>query len=289
MIKLSSVTCKEMPIIGLGTFKLRGRDLVFQTLEAALAAGYRSIDTAAVYRNEGDIGESLKVLLPKFSLQREDLFITSKLGPKDQGAGKCRQACLKSLENMQTDYFDLYLIHWPGTQGKKPEDQSNIQHRQESWKDLEDLQKEGKLRAIGISNYEQRHLEELLSYSSIPPAVLQIEHHPHLVQTSLVSYCKQHNIHFQAYSSLGTTSDDNKLLKDPTVVTIAESYKRTPAQILLRWAVQQDIGVIPKSTNPVHIKENIDIFSFSLSDSDMDKLSNLDSQHHYCWNPASVT
>ena len=115
----------------------------------------------------------------------------------------------------------------------------------------------------------------------------EIEHHPHLVQHSLVKYCKENDIHFQAYSSLGTTSDDNRLLTDPVVLELAETHQKTAAQILLRWAVQQGIGVIPKSTNPEHIRNNIDI-SFCLSDSEVSKLSSLDSQHHYCWNPSSV-
>ncbi|KAL4222188.1 hypothetical protein ACF0H5_018225 [Mactra antiquata] len=289
MFRVRLAAGNDIPCIGLGTFKTKGQDLVFKTIEAALRAGYRSIDTASVYKNEVDIGNALKTLLPKFGLKRDDIFITSKLGPKDQGAGKCRQACLKSLENLQTDYLDLYLIHWPGTQGKKPEDQSNKDLRGESWKDLEVLYKEGKLRSIGVSNYEESHLKDLLSNCSVQPSVLQIEYHPHLVQTSLVDFCKEHNIHFQAYSSLGTTTDDNKLLSDATVLSLAEKYKKTVAQILLRWAVQQNIGVIPKSTNPVHICENIDIFSFTLSESDLETLSNLDTQKHYCWNPASVT
>lgn len=286
MIKLISGT--EMPIIGLGTYKVQGRDIIYKTLEAALAAGYRSIDTAAVYQNESDIGTCLHELLPKFGLKREDIFITSKLAPRDHGAGTCRNACLASLQNLKTDYLDLYLIHWPGSQGKQPEDPSNVQLRMESWQDMERLFQEGKLKAIGVSNYEQRHLQDLLAKCKIKPSVLQIEHHPHLVQKSLVSFCNQHNIHFQAYSSLGTTSNENKLLQDPTVLLIAKSYQKTPAQILLRWAMQQNIGVIPKSNIPSHIRDNIDIFSFTLSDLDMDKLSNLDTQHHYCWNPGHV-
>ena len=277
-----------MPMIGLGTFKIRGKDVVHSALDAALGAGYRAIDTASVYRNEREIGESLKELLPKYGLKREDIFITSKLGPKDHGRGKCRVGCLKSIAELDCGYLDLFLIHWPGVQGKKPEDNSNKQERLESWRDMEELFNEGKIRAIGVSNFEQRHLEDLLRDCSVKAAVLQIEHHPHLVQHSLVKYCKENDIHFQAYSSLGTTSDDNRLLTDPVVLELAETHQKRAAQILLRWAVQQGIGVIPKSTNPEHIRNNIDIFSFCLSDSEVSKLSSLDSQHHYCWNPSSV-
>lgn len=278
----------EMPVVGLGTFKTRGQDLVHSALGAALEAGYSSIDTASVYRNEKEIGECLKEFLPKYGLKREDIFITSKLGPKDHGRGKCREACLKSISDLDCEYLDLFLIHWPGVQGRKPEDSSNKQLRLESWRDIEELFSEGKIRAIGVSNFEQRHLEELLRECSVKPAVLQIEHHPHLVQHSLVKYCKENDIHFQAYSSLGTTSNDNRLLTDPVVTGLAETHQKTPAQILLRWAVQQGIGVIPKSTNPEHIRNNIDIFSFCLSDSEISRLNSLDSQHHYCWNPSAV-
>ena len=286
IIRLSSG--HEIPIIGLGTFKIRGKDVVYSALDAALGAGYRSIDTASVYRNEREIGECLKELLPKYGLKREDIFITSKLGPKDHGQGRCREGCLKSITDLDCGYLDLFLIHWPGVQGKKPEDDANKQLRLESWRDMEQLVNEGKIRAIGVSNYEQRHLEELLTECQIKPAVLQIEHHPHLVQQSLVKYCKENDIHFQAYSSLGTTSENNRLLGDPVVLELAETHEKTAAQILLRWAVQQGIGVIPKSTKQDHIRNNIDIFSFCLSDNELSKLTNLDSQHHYCWNPSSV-
>ena len=278
----------NMPIIGLGTFKTRGKDLVYSVLDAALKAGYRSIDTAGCYRNEEQIGECLEELLPKYGLNRSDIFITSKLAPKDHGQGKCREACLKSISDLKTDYLDLYLIHWPGVQGKKPEDITNKDIRLKSWQDMEQLHKEGKVKSIGVSNYGQTHLEELLSKCSIRPEVLQIEHHPHLVQQTLVDFCFKNKIQFQAYSSLGTMSEDKKLLTDPAIVQLAESYCKSPAQILLRWAVQQGIGVIPKSTNPEHIKNNIDIFSFSLKDCDMSAIGNLDTQHHYCWNPSSV-
>ena len=277
-----------MPILGLGTFKVRGKELVYTVLDAALKAGYRSIDTAGVYRNEADIGECLTELLPKYGLQRHDIFITSKLAPKEHGRGKCREACLRSISELKTDYVDLYLIHWPGVQGKKPDDLANKKLRLESWQDMELLYKEGKVKAIGVSNYGPSHLEELLSQCSIRPEVLQIEHHPHLVQQSLVTYCRKNGIHFQAYSSLGTTSENNRLLTDPVVLQLAEFCCKTPAQILLRWAVQQGIGVIPKSTKPEHIRNNIDIFSFSLEDSDISRLNTLDTQHHYCWNPDSV-
>ncbi|KAK2144236.1 hypothetical protein LSH36_776g02440 [Paralvinella palmiformis] len=182
-------------------------------------------DTAAVYKNEGNIGKALKILLPKHGLTREDIFITSKLG---------------------------------------------------------------KLKAIGISNYTMKHMNELLLQCNIKPAVLQIEYHPYLVQTELVDLCKQHNIHFQAYSSLGTTGND-KLLTDPVIKSVADRYSKTPAQVLLRWSVQQNIGVIPKSTNPDHIRENISISDFELTEEEIGQLSGLNKNKHFTWNPEKIT
>lgn len=259
------------------------------TLDCALKCGYRAIDTASVYRNEKDIGDSIEQLLPKYGLKREDLFITSKLGPKDQGADACRACFVRSLGDLGLDYLDLYLIHWPGVQGHKLDDPRNAELRMHSWRTMEQLHLEGKIKNIGVSNYTKRHLEELLSKCEIKPAVLQIEHHPYLNQTELVELCREHGIHFQAYSSLGTSAADNQLLSDPVVASIASLTGRSPAQVLLRWSVQQGIGVIPKSTNPDHIQANIDIFDFELSKDQMAELSSLHTDVHLCWDPNTVT
>ncbi|ELU12828.1 hypothetical protein CAPTEDRAFT_167119 [Capitella teleta] len=222
-------------------------------------------------------------------MERSDLFITSKLGPKNQGRGKCREAFLKTLSDLQVSYLDLYLIHWPGAQGMKPEDDRHSELRKGSWLDMQELCREGKVRSIGVSNYTQTHLEELLSFCDIKPSVLQVEHHPHLQQNELRDFCRQHGIHFQAYSSLGTSSEDRKLLNDPAVKVIAAKHGISPAQVLLRWAVQQGIGVIPKSTHPDHIAENLNIFDVDLSPSDMIQIHALNQELHYCWNPATIT
>ncbi|KAI0226496.1 Aldo-keto reductase family 1 member A1 [Lamellibrachia satsuma] len=226
-------TGSTMPLVGLGTFKVRGHQLISEVIDAALDAGYRAIDTAEVYQNEVDISSVLETFLPKYNLQRNEIFLTSKLGPKSQGREACRKACEQSLHNLKVDSLDLYLIHWPGTQGRKPENPQNAILRKETWLELEDLQKEGKLRAIGVSNYTAGHLRELLSYCSVRPAVLQVECHPYLVQRELLNLCR-----------------DEGLLEDTTVKQIADKYQRSPSQILLRWATQQNIGVIPRSTKP---------------------------------------
>ncbi|XP_068163954.1 uncharacterized oxidoreductase YtbE-like [Antennarius striatus] len=273
----------HMPILGLGTYKLKDPKEIYQALEAALDCGYRSFDSAAVYGNEAELGRVLKELLPKHGLTREDVFITSKLSPKDQGEG-AMEAALHSLSELDMDYIDLYLIHWPGTRGLSVSDQRNPGNRAQSWAALEELHAQGKLKAIGVSNYTQGHMRALMQSCKVPPALLQVEYHPKLRQTELRSVCKEYGVCFQAYSSLGK----GELTKDPVVIEVAKKCERTPAQVLLRWAVQQGVLVLPKSSNPDRIKDNAKIFDFSLSDSDMDRLSALDCGYRCCWDPCEV-
>ncbi|XP_039616688.1 glyoxal reductase-like isoform X1 [Polypterus senegalus] len=273
----------QMPIFGLGTFRIRDYDVVFQTLDIALKMGYRSFDTATVYRNEHAIGCALKTLLPKYGLLRKDIFITSKLAPKDHGL-EAESACNHSLQQLDFDFVDLYLIHWPGKQGLKAEDAKNKDYRKQSWKAMEKLYKNGKFRALGVSNYTISHLQELLDKCEIKPAVLQVEYHPKLVQTDLLKFCQHNNIHLQAYSSLGV----GNLVLEPKIIELAKKYKKTPAQILLCWATQQGIGVIPKSVNPDRIAENINIFDFHLSTQDITEINSLNSGTRYCWDPQGI-
>ncbi|XP_022614088.1 uncharacterized protein LOC111231314 isoform X2 [Seriola dumerili] len=261
----------QMPLLGLGTYKLCGPEDVYRAVDAALAAGYRAFDSAAVYKNEAELGRALRELLPKYGLSREDVFITSKLGPKDQGE-KALEGALTSLSQLDLDYIDLYLIHWPGTQGLVVADQRNPGNRAQSWATLEELHAQGKLRAIGVSNYTPAHMREL------------VEFHPRLCQTELRRVCEEYRVCFQAYSSLGK----GELVTDPVVMELAKNCERTPAQVLLRWAVQQGVPVLPKSSNPDRIKDNARLFDFTLSDTDMDRLSALDCGHKYCWDPSEV-
>ncbi|XP_029022816.1 uncharacterized oxidoreductase YtbE isoform X2 [Betta splendens] len=276
-------TGARMPLVGLGTYKLRGSEQVHRAVDAALAAGYRAFDSAAVYSNEADLGRALKELMPKYCLTREDVFITSKLGPKDQG-DRALEGALHSLSELDLGYIDLYLIHWPGTQGKVVDDKRNPGNRAQSWATLEDLHAQGKLKAIGVSNYTLAHMKELIQSCKVRPAVLQVEFHPQLCQTELRRVCAEYGVCFQAYSSLG----QGDLLTDPVVLEVAKKCKRTPAQTLLRWAVQQGVPVLPKSSNPDRIKDNAELFDFSLTDNDMDTLSALDCEHRYCWDPSGV-
>ncbi|KAM7366135.1 hypothetical protein PAMP_015603 [Pampus punctatissimus] len=273
----------QMPLLGLGTYKLCSPEDVYRAVDASLACGYRAFDSAAVYRNEAELGRALRELLPKYGLTREDVFITSKLGSKDQGE-KAMEGALHSLSQLDLGYIDLYLIHWPGTEGLAVTDQRNPGNRAQSWATLEELHAQGKLKAIGVSNYTPAHMRELMQSCKVPPAVLQDEFHPQLCQAELRSVCEEYGVCFQAYSSLGK----GELVTDPVVMEVAKNCKRTPAQVLLRWAVQQGVPVIPKSSNPDRIKDNARLFDFTLSDTDMNRLSALDCGHKYCWDPSEV-
>ncbi|XP_065561733.1 9,11-endoperoxide prostaglandin H2 reductase-like isoform X2 [Artemia franciscana] len=282
------ITVSEDSFIkSVGMYRVKGQECVSTVIEAALEAGYRSIDTATGYRNEDLVAKSLSLFLPRNGLKREDIFITSKLAPKDQGQEKSVKAVYLSLQKLSTVYLDLYLIHWPGTQGLSPEDSRNLEFRRQSWKALEELYEEKKLRSIGVSNYTIKHLTEMLTYAKTMPHVLQVEYHPHYIQEDLRSFCKEHGIHLQAYSSLGTTVCNSPLLSDPVVLEISEKYNKTPAQILLKWAIQQEIGVLPKSQNPDHIKENM-MLDFIMEDKDMKSLSSLGIRTKYAWDPSQV-
>ncbi|MEQ2280141.1 hypothetical protein AMECASPLE_016639 [Ameca splendens] len=273
----------QMPLLGLGTYKLCGLQDVHRAVDAALCAGYRAFDSAAVYRNEAELGKALRALLPKYGLTREDVFITSKLGPKDQGE-KAMEGALHSWSQLDLDYIDLYLIHWPGTQGLPVGDERNPGNRAQSWASLEELHGQGKLRNIGVSNYTPAHMRALMQSCKVPPAVLQVEFHPRLCQPELMSLCKQYGVCFQAYSSLGK----GELLSDPVTLDVAKNCERTPAQVLLRWALQQGVPVLPKSSNPERIQRNAEVFDFTLSDTDMDRLSALDCGQRFCWDPSEV-
>nr|XP_028565433.1 uncharacterized protein LOC114586308 [Podarcis muralis] len=273
-----------MPLLGLGTFRLLGEEAVRLSLDAALRNGYRLVDTAAVYGNESDIRHALHELLPHHGLARGDIFLTSKLSPRDQGQEAAEGACLRSLEELGCDYLDLYLIHWPGTQGRPQEDEGNRERRQQSWRALERLYEAGKLRAIGVSNYSVQHLEELLAVCRVPPSVLQVEFHPELAQGELLDFCRSKGIHLQAYSSLGT----GQLVGRPEVVKVATRHGRPPAQVLLRWALQQGVSVIPKSATPSRVVENSQLWGWELSPADMEELGALDCGKRYCWDPTNV-
>ncbi|XP_017772858.1 PREDICTED: glyoxal reductase-like [Nicrophorus vespilloides] len=274
-----------IPLIGFGTFQIKGKQLIRDVLDLALQAGYRSIDTAYVYHNEEDIGEALKELLPKHNLKREDIFITSKLPPSHHG-DLSFLALQQSLKKLDCGYLDLYLIHWPGQQAQAPNHPSNISVRQSTWRNLIQARNKGLVRDIGVSNFTIRHLEDLLAFSpNDKPSVNQVEWHPHYHQSALHEFCIKEGILLQAYSSLGG-SHNNDLISDSAVTSIAKRLNKQPAQVLLRWALQQNIGIIPKARSRDHIFANIDL-NFDISSDDMNSL-NQRKQIKYAWNPDIV-
>jgi len=258
------------------------REACKQAVAAAIACGYSHIDTAAVYRNEDQVAAGIL----QSGIAREKLFITSKLATGDQGFDQALQAFAASCARLRTDYLDLYLIHWPGKGGLKSNSTQHAEFRKESWRALEQLYNEGKVRAIGVSNYTVRHLREMKEYCKMLPHVNQVEYHPYLFQKDLRDFCKAEGIQLEPYSSLG--SGDQQLIAESAVVEAAKAHNRTPGQILLRWALQQDLVVIPKSTRAERIHENFDLLSFSLTDKEMQQLGSLNKNLHTCWDPTDL-
>jgi len=248
----------EMPWIGLGVFKVQDGEEVVRSVKSALEAGYRSIDTAAIYKNEEGVGRAIA----ESNVPREELFITTKLWNANQGYDTTLKAFDESMEKLGLDYLDLYLIHWPlPSQGKYVE----------TWKALEKLYKDGRVRAIGVSNFKIHHLEEIIANCEIVPMVNQVEYHPRFNQRELHEYCKKNKIQLEAWSPLM----QGGLLDDPVLVEIAEKYNKSTAQVIIRWDLQTEVITIPKSTKPHRIAENADIFDFELSQEDMEKINDL--------------
>ncbi|HEY3377702.1 MAG TPA: aldo/keto reductase [Armatimonadota bacterium] len=249
-----------MPLLGLGTFKASPGESTRQAVCAALAAGYRLIDTAAAYGNEESVGQALA----DSPLARREIFVTTKVWIDAQGYEPTLAACRRSLRALGLDYLDLYLIHWP------------VPDRWlESWRALMQLQQDGLCRAIGVSNCDIAHLERLRAYSPVVPAVNQVEFSPFLYRKALLDYCRAHGIQLEAYSPLTR----GYRLSHPTVRALADKYGKTPAQLLIRWPLQHEVVVIPKSTHPARIRENADVFDFAISDEDMATLDGLNEDY----------
>lgn len=249
-----------MPQLGLGVWQAKDGHEVEQAVKTAIECGYRLIDTAAVYGNEKGVGRAIA----DASVPREELFITTKVWNADQGYEQTIAAFNNSLERLGLDYIDLYLIHWP-----VPAKDLYV----ETWHALEKLYKDGKVRAIGVSNFTIEYLERLMSESTIIPAINQIELHPHLSQIELRDYCKQHGIAVESYSPLGGAGGN--LLDEPILREIGERYSKSPAQVVIRWHLQNELIVIPKSVTPERIRQNIDVFDFELSADDIEAIGNL--------------
>jgi methylglyoxal/glyoxal reductase len=246
----------EMPWFGLGIYKIEEGKNLISTIHTAIELGYRSFDTASLYQNERGLGEAISISL----IPREQLFITSKVWNTEQGYESTLAAFDASLKRLGLDYLDLYLIHWPVPNLYK-----------DTWRALETLYKEKKVRAIGVSNFQIHHLQNVMRDGTIKPMVNQVEYHPKLSQDELLSFCKQENIQLEAWSPLMR----GRLQKDPTLLEIAKKHKKTVSQIILRWDLQNEVVTIPKTSKTERLKENANIFDFTLTDQDMSTIQSL--------------
>ncbi|AZV41445.1 aldo/keto reductase [Peribacillus asahii] len=256
----------EIPQLGFGVFKVENGSQTVQSVKKALEVGYRSIDTAAIYQNEEGVGQAIR----ESGIPRKDIFVTSKVWNTDQGYESTLAAFDASLKRLGLDYLDLYLIHWPGKDKYV-----------DTWRALETLYKEGKVRAIGVSNFHIHHLENLLKSSEMKPVINQIELHPRLTQVEIREFCQQHDIQVEAWSPLGR----GVLLDNPTIGEIAKKHGKTSAQVIIRWHLQHGIVVIPKSVTPARIEENAQVFDFELSVEEMKEIDGLHANERVGSNP----
>ncbi|WP_195695244.1 aldo/keto reductase [Priestia megaterium] len=250
----------KMPWLGLGVYKVEDGQEVVYSVKYAIKAGYKSIDTAKIYENEEGVGQAIK----ESGVSREELFVTSKVWNADQGYDTTLQAFETSLNKLGLEYLDLYLIHWP-VEGKY----------KDTWKALEKLYKDGKIRAIGVSNFQVHHLEDLIADAEVKPMVNQIEFHPLLTQTEVREYCKQQGIQVEAWSPLA----QGELLDNEVLTQIAEKHGKSTAQVILRWDLQNEVVTIPKSTKEHRIIQNADVFDFELNAEEVEKINALNQNH----------
>ncbi|WP_105980194.1 aldo/keto reductase [Bacillus paralicheniformis] len=250
----------DMPWFGLGVFKVEEGPELVQAVKTAIKHGYRSIDTAAIYGNEEGVGQGIREGLKEAGISREDLFVTSKVWNDDLGYDETIAAYEASLEKLGLDYLDLYLIHWP-VEGRY----------KAAWKALETLYEQGRVKAIGVSNFHVHHLEDLLKDAAVKPVIDQVEYHPRLTQKELQAFCRSHSIQLQAWSPLM----QGQLLSHPLLKDIADKHGKTPAQVILRWDLQNGVITIPKSTKAERIAQNADVFDFELTLEEMKQIDGL--------------
>ncbi|WP_315110777.1 aldo/keto reductase [Clostridium intestinale] len=256
----------KIPCVGFGTWQTPDGATAVTSVKAALSAGYKHIDTATVYGNEKSVGTGIA----ESKVSREELFVTSKVWNKDRGYEKTIAAFNKTLSDLGLDYLDLYLIHWPANAKQFSNwDELNL----ETWRAMTELYKEGKIRAIGVSNFLPHHLKSLMK-TEIPPMVNQIEFHPGQMQNETMDYCKKHNMLVEAWSPLGT----GRMLSNETLKEISAKYNKSVAQLCIRWCLQNEVLPLPKSVTPSRIKENTEIFDFVISDEDMSTINSME----YC-------
>lgn len=250
----------KMPWLGLGVWKAKDGNETL-AVRSAIEAGYRSIDTAAIYGNEAGVGEGIR----QAGIDRDQLFITTKVWNADQGYESTLKAFDESMKKLGTDTLDLYLIHWP------------VKDKYvDTWRALEKLYRDGYVRAIGVSNFHSHHLEDLRQHSEIIPVVNQVEYHPLLTQKELHAYCKEHQIQLEAWSPLMQGNLDHPLL-----VELGQKYGKSPAQIVLRWDLENQVVTIPKSITPERIRQNADVFDFTLHAEDVEKITALNDNKRF--------
>ncbi|ELH0987988.1 aldo/keto reductase [Staphylococcus pseudintermedius] len=252
----------QMPQVGLGVFRVENNDTAKEAVKHAIKSGYRSIDTAMIYQNEEKVGEEIREALAETDLTREDLFITSKLWLSDYGRENVAAAYQASLERLGLDYLDLYLVHWPGLDEDVMID---------TWRGMEELYHDQKVKNIGVSNFNVEHLDKLLATSRIKPVINQVEFHPYLTQKRLRVYLEAQNIHMESWSPLMNA----QILEDDTVKQVAAEVGKSPAQVIIRWNLQHGVVTIPKSITPSRIEENLNVFDFELSLGQMEALDGL--------------
>ena len=282
----------KMPRVGLGTFGVKDKATCLKVFSEAISSGYRLFDTGTLYGNDEFIGDVVYDKLASQELKRDEIFIQTKVAPWEHGRDLTNKAVLDSLRRLKLSYLDLVMVHWPAVAKAQPNDPKNKKMRAETWQTLEELVNQGKVKSIGVSNYTEKHLEDLLSYAKTKPTVNQVEFHPMCYQEQLLSFCKSNSIYLQAYSSLGSSQSKppgwTVLFGNETVKAIASKHNRTIPQILLRWGLQHDCLLIPKTSKLENLKPNLELFDFSLDADDMNKLNQLNQDKHFCWNPANI-
>ena len=267
----------EIPCIGYGTYKVSVDKDGVQVVKDAIEAGYRLLDTAAMYNNEEEVGKAII----ESGIPRKDIFLTSKVANPDRGYDSTLRAFDRSLRLLEVDYLDLYLIHWPADKARFA-DWKKI--NSDTWRALERLLNEGRVKAIGVSNFMPEHLDALVETARELPMVNQIEFHPGWMQPEVLEWCRRNNVVVEGWSPLGRT----RVLEDPLLVGIARRYGKSVAQICLRWAVQHGVVPLPKSVSPERMKSNLDIFDFSLTDADMRLIDSMPPTGQSCLTPDSI-